>query len=35
MTRTMDDERMDAIARDVAAAMPGALVAREGLELKL
>jgi len=29
-----DDDRMDAIARDVAAAMPGAIVAREGLELR-
>ena len=30
-----DDDRMDAIGRDVAAAMPGAVVAREGMELKL
>lgn len=30
-----DDERMDAIGREVAAAMPGAVVAREGMELKL
>lgn len=30
-----DDERMDAIGREVAAALPGAIVAREGLELKL
>jgi len=26
---------MDAIGREVAAAMPGAVVAREGMELKL
>ena len=30
-----DDERMDAIGREAAAALPGAIVAREGLELKL
>lgn len=30
-----DDERMDAIGREVAAALPGAVVARDGLELKL
>ena len=30
-----DDERMDAIGREVAAALPGAIVAREGLALKL
>ena len=30
-----DDERMDAIGREVAVALPGAIVAREGLELKL
>jgi phosphoribosyl 1,2-cyclic phosphodiesterase len=30
-----DDERMDAIGREVAAALPGAIVAREGLELRL
>jgi len=29
-----DDERMDAIGREVAAAMPGAVVAREGMELR-
>ena len=29
-----DDDRMDAIGREVAAAMPGAIVAREGLELR-
>jgi phosphoribosyl 1,2-cyclic phosphodiesterase len=29
-----DDERMDAIGREVAAAMPGAVVAREGLTLR-
>jgi phosphoribosyl 1,2-cyclic phosphodiesterase len=30
-----DDDRLDAIGREVAAAMPGAEMAREGLELKL
>ena len=30
-----DDEKMDAIGREVAAALPGAIVAREGLELRL
>ena len=30
-----DDERMDAIGREAAAALPGAVVARDGLELKL
>ena len=30
-----DDERMDEIGREVAAAMPGAIVAREGMELAL
>jgi len=30
-----DDERMDAIGREVAVALPGAIVAREGLELRL
>jgi phosphoribosyl 1,2-cyclic phosphodiesterase len=29
-----DDEKLDAIGREVAAAMPGAVMAREGLELK-
>jgi phosphoribosyl 1,2-cyclic phosphodiesterase len=29
-----DDDKMDAIGREVAAAMPGAVVAREGLELR-
>jgi len=29
-----DDDRLDAIGREVAAAMPGAIVAREGLTLK-
>ena len=29
-----DDDRMDAIGREVAAAMPGAVVAREGMELR-
>jgi ribonuclease Z len=28
-----DDERMDAIGREVAAQMPGAVVAREGMEI--
>jgi len=30
-----DDERMDAIGRELAAALPGAIVAREGLVVKL
>ncbi|MGQ0653632.1 MAG: MBL fold metallo-hydrolase, partial [Betaproteobacteria bacterium] len=30
-----DDARMDTIARELEAAMPGAVVAREGLELKI
>jgi len=30
-----DDDRMDAIGREAAAALPGAVVAREGLQLKL
>jgi phosphoribosyl 1,2-cyclic phosphodiesterase len=30
-----DDDRMDAIGREVAAALPGAVVAREGMELAL
>ncbi len=29
-----DDDKMDAIGREVAAAMPGAVVAREGMELR-
>ena len=30
-----DDDKLDAIGREVEAALPGALMAREGLELKL
>jgi ribonuclease BN (tRNA processing enzyme) len=30
-----DDDKMDAIGREVEAALPGAVVAREGLELRL
>jgi len=30
-----DDDKLDAIGREVAAAMPGAILAREGLELRL
>ena len=30
-----DDDKLDAIARELEAALPGAILAREGLELKL